>query len=356
MGTSSARRSEVCPLPATRHGSAPTLGTANKGLDRKQLTLGVTLPRHSIGKMEPAMALLGERSRSDAENSKLGRLVSGAWTVGIAPRQDGAGPEVDIEVIRTPTDEERLVVSAEKAFSGADALRAKDYAPPVIEIRLRRELRTLWNTGRIRTGELAALHARYLYLPRLRSPGILYDGLSQITHSLADDTFWLAEGYDDATGDFVGLAGPGDALRRGVDGDMYIVRPEIARDQRVREQEAEKSVHARDEGPAGPDGSTTTGTSRPAPQGAAPDAAPAERLRNASYTARFALDAGDIEGSFTQIAEEVIAHLLEAGPDLLDVSVTIRAEHGDGFDDSVARAVSENARTLGADDSHFEQG
>lgn len=296
------------------------------------------------------------RSRNDAENSKLGRLVSGAWTVGIAPRQDGAGPEVDIEVIRTPADEERLVVRAEKAFSGADALRAKDYAPPVIEIRLRRELRTLWNTGRIRTGELAALHAKYLYLPRLRSPGILYDGLSQITHSLADDTFWLAEGYDEATGDYVGLVGPGDALRRGVDGDMYIVRPEIARDQRAREQEARESSPAPGGGSAAPDHSAPTGTSRPATRGGAPSTTPTEHLRNASYTARFALEAGDIEGSFTQIAEEVIAHLLEAGPDLLDVSVTIRAEHGDGFDDSVARAVSENARTLGADDSHFEQG
>lgn len=77
---------------------------------------------------------------------------------------------------------------------------------------------------------------------------------------------------------------------------------------------------------------------------------------NASYTARFALDVGDIEGSFTQIAKEVIAHLLEAGPDLLDVSVSIRAEHGSGFDDSVASAVSGNARTLGADDNHFDQG
>lgn len=114
--------------------------------------------------------------------------------------------------------------------------------------------------------------------------------------------------------------------------------------------------HARSgAGPVASEGSSATGSTRAAGRGGVPSTPSPESLRNASYTARFALDAGDIEGAFTQIAE-VIAHLLEAGPDLLDVSVTIRAEHGSGFDDSVTRAVSENARTLGADGSHFGQG
>lgn len=299
------------------------------------------------------------QSRNDAENSKLTSLVSGAWTVGLAPRQDGASPDVTVEPVKAQATEQRLAVRAETAFTNADALRARDYAPPVIEIRLRRELRTLWNTGRIRAGELADLHAKYLYLPRLRSPKILYDGLAEVTHSLADDTFWLAESYDDATGDFSGLAGPGDDLPGNVTPTMFLVRPELAREQRDRE--AAERATAAEQATGGSSGATAThgpgASTRPSPNrgGNAPSDAPA-RIRNAGYTARFSLDAGDVQGSFEQIAEEVIAHLLDAGPDLLDVSVTIKAEHHDGFDNSVTRAVSENARTLGADDSHFEQG
>lgn len=39
-----------------------------------------------------------------------------------------------------------------------------------------------------------------------------------------------------------------------------------------------------------------------------------------------------------------------------DVTLTIKAEHRDDFDESVARAISENARTLYADANQFEQG
>lgn len=178
---------------------------------------------------------------------------------------------------------------------------------------------------------------------------------------LADDTFWIAEGYDEATGDFFGLAGPGDDLPGGVAPDMYVVRPELGREQRAREDVERKETSAPapesggDSGCSGTDAHRPMSPPRSGPSRATPSPAPAP-IRNVRYTARFSLDADDIEGSFEQIAEEIITQLLDAGPDLLDVAVTIKAEHREGFDESVARAVSENARTLDADASHFDQG
>ncbi|MGO3152807.1 MAG: DUF499 domain-containing protein [Galactobacter sp.] len=300
--------------------------------------------------------LRSARSRNDAENEKLGRLLIGTWTIGLAPRQEGNSPDITVQSTSVAAKDARLAVHAEQAFTRADELRATDYAPQLIALRLQRELRTVWNAGRVRARELAELHAKYLYLPRLRSPRVLYNGLESVTDAFVDDAFWLAEGYDAGTGDFTGLAGPGDTFPGGVTPETYVVPPEIARRQREREEAERQAATPTD--PGSPTSSTDAPTGPTPPTGGGrrgpASVLPAPITRDAIYSGEYPVDSDDVEGAFAELADAIIGQLIEAGPDVLDITVTIRAEHPDGFGAGVVRAVSENARTLGADCSRFE--
>lgn len=301
--------------------------------------------------------------RSDAENKRVDSLISEAWTTGLAPHQAGGSPVIEVRTFKLDASEARLAARAEKGFARDDELVAGAYAPRVILMNLERYLARLWNKGYIGARVLYELHAKYLYLPRLRSAQVLYRGLNDATGSITDDVFWLADGYDEATGDFEGLVAPTSEEMVAAGPETLLVRQDLAESQIAR-QEAANAEHRQVDGdtpstvPALPmDGKDTPANSDARWRGGrGTSSPPAPQLdRDAAYHGTFEIDAGgDVEGRLAEIADAVIAQLRDDGPDSLDVTVTVEAHKSGGFKEGIVRAVRENGRTLGAAKNQFE--
>jgi hypothetical protein len=174
--------------------------------------------------------------------------------------------------------------------------------------------------------------ARYTYLPRLKDIDVLRRSVQD--GATARDFFGYAHGVDD--GRYVGLSfgeRPGSV---NVDSAAVIVSKEAA-----ERQLAAESVRNAD----GP------GTKAPGGRGdSTPSGEPPETPRPAHhrYWARVALKPSRVASSATDISNEIIRHLLEAGADVevhLEIAATVR----EGLRPELELRLAENSRTLGFD-------
>lgn len=302
------------------------------------------------------------RRRSDEENDKVERQLRSAWIWALAPRQmDGTSPDIKISASKTHDAEDRLTVRASRKFNDNDELRSQTYAPLLIRRSLDQWLHRVWNSGHVSVEELWQLHAKYLYLPRLRSRAVLIEGVSSVMQEVAGGaaTFWLADAYNEETGDYQGLAeplvNPMEAVR--VTPTTLLVRPEIGEKQRERERER-AGREAATSGVAGGNaagglGTSTTpagGNTQTAPGGSESNGArnsAITAIKNAAFEGIVSLDpAGDLTGDLQAVAEEIIAILRSGGADILNLTVSIEARKAQGFDERTVRNVRENARLL----------
>src|SRR5699024_8410160 len=165
--------------------------------------------------------------------------------------------------------------------------------------------------------------------------------------------------YDTTTGDFHGLAVPGDTTAFGELRDStLLVAPGLAQAQRERERKREQATAETD------DTSESSGGAIEHTPAAAPAAGARKQrqpepsvTRNARYEARVEVDpSGDMEQQLVSLAREVLNHLAKAEPSVLDISLEVSADRSDGFDERTVRTVSENARTLSFARNRFEDG
>ena len=220
--------------------------------------------------------------------------------------------------------------------------------------RLRMELDRipLWRGNHVEVRQLVDDFARYSYLPRLRDPSVLLEG---IRNGLAlmtweQDSFAYADGYDDSAGRYRGLqSGPRGALADNDPG--LVVHPQIAR----RQMDAEVAPPTT---PTDSDGITYVqdppkhGGVRETPASDPTSLTPQSSAKR--YHGAVKLDPTRVGRDASQVADEVIAHL--AGLLGADVKLTLEIEANipDGAPEQVVRIVTENSRTLNFDDSGFE--
>src|SRR5699024_9173924 len=151
-------------------------------------------------------------------------------------------------------------------------------------------------------GELWDYYAKYPYLPRLRDRKVLDAAVREILGSFdvawADTGFAVAVEYDTTTGDFHGLAVPGDTTAFGELRDStLLVAPGLAQAQRERERKREQATAETD------DTSESSGGAIEHTPAAAPAAGARKQrqpepsvTRNARYEARVEVDpSGDME-------------------------------------------------------------
>ena len=150
---------------------------------------------------------------------------------------------------------------------------------------------------------------------------------------------------------------------------MAVAQKQLAEDAAKRQAEIDAAASGRDHtvAPYGgnvqgnmPDGSADTahgsvadGTSpygRPIPAVSAP--APAKKRR---FFLSAALDTTRINRDVQNYVEEIIRHLTSEDGTRVTISLEVEAESDNGFSPQTIRAVSENARTLGAKDAGFEE-
>ena len=303
--------------------------------------------------LTPANAALVRR-RQDETNRVVDQRVTTTWIHAVVPVQpDGAAP-FDVTVVKADGDEPRLDVRTGKRLVKDDHLRVA-CAPAAVRLDLDLRLAKVWSNGRISLGDLWGHYTRYPYLSRLRDRAVLEERLTDVLTEMAfvERGFALATGYDEATGEFLGLAVPLEESEFGPLLDTtLLVAPEVALAQRRRD--LERAAKTSDDEQGGDPSEDLPGPARPR----VPGPAPQQVVKDGRYVGRWVLDSSDpdaVGARLKAIGEEVVRHLASAdGLDQLEVVVEINAETSDGFSDSTRRTVSENARALRFDESEFE--
>ena len=176
--------------------------------------------------------------------------------------------------------------------------------------------------------------------------GALRDGAALLTWRM--DTFGYAESFDEGAGRYLGLRA-GEQVAVTPDDAGLIVRPDIAQQQRDAE--------ALEPEPAAPSDHSTPSDPHPSTaHGEQPPLLPQDSAAPRRYHGTVQLDPARVGRDASQIAEEIIAHLVGLAGSEVTVTLDIEARLPDGASEHVLRTVTENGRELRFDPgSGFEQ-
>ena len=293
-----------------------------------------------------------------------------------------------IDELKADTNRDRLAERASERLKNADMLRIVQ-SPQNIRLNLDQHLSSVWSSGHIAVGKLWEYYCQYPYLPRLADRPVLENGILAVFNQAIwdQDGFAVASGYDEPSGQYLGLRIPDEDLPPQISDTTLLVRPDRAIAQRERERAAQEAARAAaaaaaaaaagtgtagtvsggtgtDVGTsAGPSGGvlvpgsgsmpgpfTTSGSTTPASSGPAAPPVP----RNTRFFGTVRLDPERYGRDINRLYQEVIQHL--AAPEGVDLEITVEitASKRDGFPDDKTRIVSENARTLKFDQFGFE--
>ena len=307
------------------------------------------------------------RRRAAETRGAAERAVASTWIWALYPVQDDGSRPFEIDVLKIEGDEQRIAVRAGLRLSKQDIILTALTSTAVALELVSSNLRARWNEGRIAVGELWSYFARYPYMPRLRDERVLLDAVVSVMNDIGWESvgFALAAGYDASRGDFIDLRLPLEDETPRITDTTLLVAPALARTQRSREENERAAAKDGTSEPATADAGSVaavqpaaTGTG--VPSGGRHTAAPASeepRMENVRFEGVAELDPGrDIAAQFTQLAEEVIAHLSAGNADGLTIEVVIEASRYAGFDADTVRTVTENARTLGLKPGRFTKG
>lgn len=296
--------------------------------------------------------------RNDETNRVVEQRIPTTYIWVFQPVQSDGSRPVETKTLKVDGAESRLALRTSNRLAKEQMLLTS-LGTQNIRMALDKTLRARWNDGRVAVGELWDLYLRYPYLDRLRDRSVLDAAVRRVLDQMewVNTGFALATGYDESTGDFIGLVLPGLTTGFGqVLDSTLLVAPHLATAQDERERLATKERDESDTedhvGKIGKKELAGVRPPRPAPVPPLPSTTP-----NVRYRARLTVKAGgDIEAQLRDAAQEVLARLAAAGPQRLDITLTVEAERIDGFDDRTVRTVRENATTLGFGENKFEDG
>ena len=296
--------------------------------------------------LDPHQARQAETQRSAADSAVAARLPETYLWVLVPTQKKDPGAPVEWQASRL-TGSDPLAVRASTrlrrdellitTLGGTIVRKAIDEVP-------------LWRGNHVPVRTLVEDFAQQLYLPRLGGPNVLAnalrDGIALLTWRM--DTFGYAESFDDDSGRYLGLRG-GEQVAVAPDDAGLVVRPDVAGEQ--READALKAdPHPPSDDPETPD----PGSSPDA--GEQPALIPEETTGPHRYHGSVQLDPARVGRDASQIAEEVIAHLVGLAGSEVTVTLDIEARLPDGASEHLLRTVTENGRELRFDPgSGFEQ-
>jgi len=248
-------------------------------------------------------------------------------------------------------------------ITGTDTLARRTSAKLIVEemfwpklggVRLRMALDRLWaERPHVTVGELCEWLPRYLYLPRVKDRDTILDAVHDGASVLiTDDTFAIAEAFDDASGRYLGLR-LGGGSPAALDNRTCLVKPDVARRQQaedVQRYPLPRTGHETIAEPEVPTGEPPA----PADRDTMPPPTSPARAKPTAFVGSVTLNGARVGRDAGKIAEEVLSHL-EALPGAeVEVTLEVHIRVPEGVDDDVVRTVSENAHVLGFKHVSFE--
>ncbi len=304
--------------------------------------------------LAPVAARQAATKHMEAETA-VNTQIGETWTWCLVPEQPDPLGEVEWAEIRA-TGQDPLAVRASKKLVAEELL-----LPVLGPARLKMELdRNLWrDADHIGTRQLWEYLCSYLYLPRLKDRDVLLNAIQEGAGSVAaSDVFAYAEGYDEDTGQHIGLrlGGAGSTV---LDSSSVLVKPEAARKQiEAEEQEARERAEREAGQEIGPDSDTGTQpgvTYAPTGHGNSQAGDLLGPTLPRRFHASVTLDPDRVGRDAGKIADEILSHLATLPGARLNVSVEIEADIPEGAPEDVQRTISENASVLKFDSHGFER-
>lgn len=181
--------------------------------------------------------------------------------------------------------------------------------------------------------------AQYPYLSKVRDPQVLARAISEALARGADTKYGIADRFDDAKGEYVGLK-VGKLLEVGLNSDMVLVRRDVAEAQLARQtpQPGAQIIG----------GWTDTVLVDPPPPPPPPDRRPRR------FYAKIALDPNRPTPQVSNIAQSILSELDRVRGTRMTLTLDIDAETTDGFPEDVQSVVRDNAASLRITDFGFE--
>ena len=279
-------------------------------------------------------------SRQAQANQTVNSRLLQTFTWALVPAQPDPAAPFAIRETKVEGQSESLADRVSRRL-GSDGDLSTRQAAATIRLAISR-VPQIWKDGHVSLGSLWGLYSQFPYMPRLRDRGVLAEGILDMPLIWQSDAFALATGFDESARRYTGLWTPDDKSTAPAATDsLLLVRPEIA----VLQRDSELST-ATSETRSSTQSSAGTEASRKSDVTLPPSKTRFYGVKTLS-SEKIALD-------FKNIADEVLTHLREDGTKLV-VKIEIEATDADGFPESKVRTVSENARTLGFDQSGFEE-
>jgi hypothetical protein len=303
---------------------------------RRYLAWKSILEEQEALNLDPHQVKQAETQLASADGAVTARLPE-AYQWLLVPVQTSPQVPVQWQALRL-SGQEALAVRASKklrndellvtAFAGTSLRRELDRIP-------------LWRGNHVSVKQLAEDFARYVYLPRLADPAVLFaairNGVGLLTWD--KDSFAYADDFDDKAGRYRGLR-HGQLSSLSADSPTgLLVRPEIAKQQLELETRPPIGPTEDDQKVKPPGGDL-----KPPPPKHGP------RRFHGSVT----LDPTRVGRDAGRIADEIVSHLTGLMSSTVKVTLEIEAEIPSGAPDQVVRTVTENCRTLKFTSQGFE--
>ncbi len=218
-------------------------------------------------------------------------------------------------------------------------------------VHLRTKLKELyWKEGQPVTGAMAFWEdtLRYLYLPRLKEREVLSQAVR--TGAASRDFFGTAYGQKD--GKFDGFQLGGGSVQ--VDDTLLLIEPEAAVQYEASQVRAATPTPVALAGAEGHVGASTAATDGGSTVVSDKTAGVGGAQRPKSFHGTVEVAPATAKMRLVQIADEIVAVLGSDPNATVKVVVEISAEFPDGAKDTIKRAVSENARSLGLKSADWE--
>lgn len=299
--------------------------------------------------LSPHQVRQADTQKASADGAVVARIPE-AFQWLLVPVQERPQAQVEWNSYRL-TGQDQLAARAGKKLKN-DELLITSFAPSRLKMELDRV--PLWDgseKSHVSITDLVDYFAKYLYLPRLKVPGLLLnavqDGLKLLTWN--EDSFAYADSYDEGAKRYRGLV-CGRLHSLGTDiPDGLVVRSDVALSQLKSESATP--------GPDVPgDPAPTSSESDPAGGqglfGGQPESGSKKPTR---FHGSVPLDPARVGRDAGRIADEVISHLAGIVGAEVKVTLEIEATVQGGVAEDVVRIVTQNSRDLKFETQGFEE-
>ena len=193
--------------------------------------------------LPPQQAAQARKRLKDADET-VNLRISASYQWLLVPVQTTSSP-LRIDELKADTNKDRLAERASERLKNADMLRVVQ-GPQNIRLNLDQHLSSVWSSGHIAVGKLWEYYCQYPYLPRLAERSVLENGILAVFNQAIwdQDGFAVASGYDEPSGQYIGLRIPNEDMPPQLSDTTLLVRPDRAIAQRERERAEQEAARA----------------------------------------------------------------------------------------------------------------